>query len=129
MPAGAVKLRVMHTGVGGITETDILLAAASKAIVIGFNIRPEPKAAALAEREGVDVRLYSIIYDALNLSLIHILEFAKGQDSGGGGRYREWMIAGSLPASDLQINFGFSELAQPQTFSNQGTPLSTRLPD
>lgn len=56
----------MHTGVGGITETDILLAAASKAIVIGFNIRPEPKAAALAEREGVDVRLYSIIYDALN---------------------------------------------------------------
>jgi translation initiation factor IF-2 len=66
MPAGAVKLRVMHSGVGGITETDILLAAASKAIVIGFNIRPEPKAAALAEREGVDVRLYSIIYDALN---------------------------------------------------------------
>ncbi len=66
MPVGAVKLRVMHSGVGGITETDILLAAASKAIVIGFNIRPEPKAAALAEREGVDVRLYSIIYDALN---------------------------------------------------------------
>ncbi len=66
MPAGAVKLRVMHTGVGGITETDVLLASASKAIVIGFNIRPEPKAAALAEREGVDVRLYSIIYDALN---------------------------------------------------------------
>ncbi|MBA2487611.1 MAG: translation initiation factor IF-2 [Nitrospira sp.] len=66
MPAGAVKLRVMHSGVGGITETDILLAAASKAIVIGFNIRPEPKAAALAEREGVDVRLYGIIYDALN---------------------------------------------------------------
>ena len=66
MPAGAVKLRVMHSGVGGITETDILLAAASKAIVIGFNIRPEPKAAALAEHEGVDVRLYSIIYDALN---------------------------------------------------------------
>jgi len=66
MPAGAVKLRVMHTGVGGITETDVLLAAASKAIVIGFNIRPEPKAASLAEREGVDVRLYSPIYDALN---------------------------------------------------------------
>jgi translation initiation factor IF-2 len=66
MPVGAVKLRVMHSGVGGITETDVLLAAASKAIVIGFNIRPEPKAAALAEHEGVDVRLYSIIYDALN---------------------------------------------------------------
>ena len=65
MPAGAVKLRVMHSGVGGITETDVLLAAASKAIVIGFNIRPEPKAAALAEHESVDIRLYNIIYDAL----------------------------------------------------------------
>jgi translation initiation factor IF-2 len=65
MPAGAVKLRVMHSGVGGITETDVLLAAASKAIVIGFNIRPEPKAAALAEHESVDIRLYTIIYDAL----------------------------------------------------------------
>jgi len=60
-----VKLRVIHTGVGGITETDILLASASRAIVIGFNIRPEPKAAALAEREGVDIRLYTIIYDAI----------------------------------------------------------------
>ncbi len=61
----AVKLRVIHQGVGGITETDVLLASASRAIIIGFNIRPEPKAAALAEREGVDVRLYTIIYDAI----------------------------------------------------------------
>jgi translation initiation factor IF-2 len=65
MPAGAVRLKVMHSGVGAITETDVLLAAASKAIVIGFNIRPEPKASALAEHEGVDIRLYNIIYDAL----------------------------------------------------------------
>lgn len=61
----AVKLRVIHSGVGGITETDVLLASASRAIIIGFNIRPEPKAAALAEREGVDIRLYTIIYDAM----------------------------------------------------------------
>jgi len=61
----AVKLRVIHQGVGGITETDVLLASASRAIIIGFNIRPEPKAAALAEREGVDIRLYTIIYDAI----------------------------------------------------------------
>jgi translation initiation factor IF-2 len=60
-----VKLRVIHSGVGGITETDVLLASASGAIIIGFNIRPEPKAAALAEHEGVDVRLYTIIYDAI----------------------------------------------------------------
>jgi translation initiation factor IF-2 len=60
-----VKLRVIHSGVGGITETDVLLASASRAIIIGFTIRPEPKAAALAEREGVDIRLYTIIYDAI----------------------------------------------------------------
>jgi translation initiation factor IF-2 len=61
----AVKLRVIHSGAGGITETDVLLASASRAIIIGFNIRPEPKAGALAEREGVDIRLYTIIYDAI----------------------------------------------------------------
>ena len=61
-----VRLNVIHGSVGGITESDVLLATASNAIVIGFNVRPEPKAATLAEREGVDVRLYTIIYEALN---------------------------------------------------------------
>jgi translation initiation factor IF-2 len=61
-----VRLNVIHGSVGGITESDVLLATASNAIVLGFNVRPEPKAAALAEREGVDVRLYTIIYEALN---------------------------------------------------------------
>ncbi|MGH7831448.1 MAG: translation initiation factor IF-2, partial [Candidatus Binatia bacterium] len=60
-----VKLRVIHGSVGGITESDILLAAASNAIVIGFNVRPEVKAASLAAQEGVDVRLYTVIYDAM----------------------------------------------------------------
>jgi translation initiation factor IF-2 len=66
LPTAVVKLRVIHNGVGGITESDVLLAAASNAIIIGFNIRPEPKASDLAEKEHVDVRLYTIIYDALN---------------------------------------------------------------
>ena len=66
LPTEVVKLRVIHNGVGGITESDVLLAAASNAIIIGFNIRPEPKASDLAEKEHVDVRLYTIIYDALN---------------------------------------------------------------
>jgi translation initiation factor IF-2 len=61
-----VRLNVIHGSVGGITESDVLLATASNAIVLGFNVRPEPKAAALSEREGVDVRLYTIIYEALN---------------------------------------------------------------
>ena len=61
-----VRLNVLHGSVGGITESDVLLASASNAVVIGFNVRPEPKAAALAEREGVDIRLYTVIYEALN---------------------------------------------------------------
>ncbi len=61
----AVKLRVIRNGVGGVMESDVLLAAASRAIIIGFNIRPEPKATALAEQQGVDIRLYTIIYDAI----------------------------------------------------------------
>jgi translation initiation factor IF-2 len=60
-----VKLRVIHGSVGGITESDILLAAASNAVVIGFNVRPESKAANLATEDGVDVRLYTIIYEAI----------------------------------------------------------------
>jgi translation initiation factor IF-2 len=61
-----VRLAVIHGSVGGITESDVLLASASNGVIIGFNVRPEPKAAALAEREGVDIRLYTIIYEALN---------------------------------------------------------------
>jgi len=65
MSTNEVKLRVIHGSVGGITESDILLAAASNAIVIGFNVRPESKGATLAAKEGVDVRLYTIIYEAV----------------------------------------------------------------
>ncbi len=61
-----VKLRVIHGSVGGITESDVLLATASNAIVIGFNVRPESKAANLAAQEGVDVRLYTIIYEVVS---------------------------------------------------------------
>jgi translation initiation factor IF-2 len=60
-----VKLRVIHGSVGGITESDVLLASASNAIVIGFNVRPEPKAAALAVQEKVDTRLYTVIYEVI----------------------------------------------------------------
>ncbi|MFN3739582.1 MAG: translation initiation factor IF-2 [Thermodesulfovibrionales bacterium] len=60
-----VKVKVIHAAVGGINESDVLLAAASSAIIIGFNVRPEMKAAQTAEREGVDIRLYNIIYDAV----------------------------------------------------------------
>ncbi len=60
-----VKVKNIHMGVGGITESDVLLAAASNAIIIGFNVRPDVKAQAVAEREKVDIRLYTVIYDAV----------------------------------------------------------------
>ena len=61
-----VRTKILHSGVGGITETDILLADASDAVVIGFHVVPEDKARTLAEACGVDVRLYKVIYDATN---------------------------------------------------------------
>ena len=59
-------MRVIHRGVGAITKSDVTLASASKAIIIGFNVRPEGKVAEFATHEGVDVRYYSIIYQAID---------------------------------------------------------------
>jgi translation initiation factor IF-2 len=61
-----VKVVVIHKGVGGISEGDVLLAAASRAVIIGFHVRPNLNARRLAEKEEVDIRLYNIIYDAIN---------------------------------------------------------------
>jgi translation initiation factor IF-2 len=61
-----VRLRLIHGATGGITESDIMLASASNAIVIGFNVRPTPKATELATQEQVDVRLYTVIYEAIS---------------------------------------------------------------
>lgn len=61
-----VAVRVIHKGVGAISEGDVLLAAASQAIIIGFHVRPNINARKLAEQEKVDIRLYNIIYDAIN---------------------------------------------------------------
>ena len=58
-----VKVKIIHRGTGAITEWDVLLASTSNAIVIGFNVRPEKKAADLAQHEGVDIRLHTVIYN------------------------------------------------------------------
>src|SRR5207248_3862841 len=57
-----VRVNVIHQGVGGITENDIMLASASNAMVVGFNVRPNAEARQLAEREGVEIRTYRVIY-------------------------------------------------------------------
>ncbi len=63
MSTEKVRVRVLHSGVGAITESDVLLASASNAVVIGFNVRPDRKSAEIAERENVEIRLHSIIYE------------------------------------------------------------------
>jgi translation initiation factor IF-2 len=77
MSTEKVRVKVIHSGVGSITESDVLLATASNAIIIGFNVRPERKAAELAQQESVDIRLHSIIYelqDEMRLAMMGLLE-------------------------------------------------------
>ncbi len=72
-----VKVRVLHSAVGAITETDVLLASASNAIIIGFNVRPERKGMELAEQEKVDIRLHTVIYeisDEIKKAMVGLLE-------------------------------------------------------
>ncbi|NEW82706.1 MAG: translation initiation factor IF-2 [Mariniphaga sp.] len=66
LSVGEIQVNVIHKAVGQITESDIMLASASNAIIVGFQVRPSLSARKLAEKEGIDIRLYSIIYDAIN---------------------------------------------------------------
>jgi translation initiation factor IF-2 len=66
LPTEKVKLSVIHTAVGAVTESDVQLAAASDAIVVGFHVRPDPSARVAAESQGVDVRLYRVIYEIID---------------------------------------------------------------
>ena len=61
-----IQVNIIHRGVGAITESDVLLASASEAVIIGFNVRPAGNARTLADNEEIDIRMYSIIYDAIN---------------------------------------------------------------
>jgi translation initiation factor IF-2 len=78
-----VKVSIIHKAIGEITEYDVLLAAASSAIIVGFNVRPNLKARKLAEAEKVDIRLHNIIYDVINeikLALEGLLEPEKTEE-------------------------------------------------
>jgi len=66
LSTGEIEVNIIHKGVGAITESDVLLASASDAIVIGFNVRPMGNARMIADKEEIDIRIYSIIYDAIN---------------------------------------------------------------
>jgi translation initiation factor IF-2 len=86
------KVRILHSGAGAITETDVLLASASNAIVIGFNVRPERKAQELAESEGVEIRMYTVIYNLTNdikAAMIGMLEYTSHEKYVGRAEVRD----------------------------------------
>ena len=90
-----VKIRIIHTGVGAINESDVLLATASNAIIIGFNVRPDRNAADVADREKVDIRQHSIIYnvtDEMKKAMAGLLE----------PTFKETRLGVGRSAADLQ---------------------------
>jgi translation initiation factor IF-2 len=87
-----VRVHVIHQGVGGITENDIMLASASNAMVVGFNVRPNAEARALAEREGVEIRTYRVIYqltDDIRQALIGMLSPVETEEVLGEAEVRQ----------------------------------------
>ncbi len=97
----AVKVKVIHSGVGAITESDVMLARASDAIIVGFHVRPDPTARREAESQGVDIRLYKVIYEATD-------------------EIRAAM-AGLLPPRVEEKELGSAEVRQTFTIPRQGT--------
>ncbi len=87
-----IKVRVLHSGVGAITESDVTLAAASRAPLIGFNVRPNPKARVLAERDKISLRYYDVIYD--------LIEEVRGE------------MAGQLAPERIETVIGMAEVLQ-----------------
>jgi translation initiation factor IF-2 len=86
------KVKILHSGAGAVTETDVLLASASNAIIIGFNVRPERKAQELAESEGVEIRLYTVIYNLTNdvkAAMIGMLEHTTQEKYEGRAEVRD----------------------------------------
>jgi translation initiation factor IF-2 len=87
-----VRVSVIHQGVGGITEGDIMLAAASSAMVVGFNVRPNAEARALADREGVEIRTYRVIYqltEDIEQALVGMLRPVETEETLGEAEVRE----------------------------------------
>ena len=92
LPSDKVKVSILHSGVGAISVNDVLLAAASEAIIIGFNVKPEKKAQDLADHEGVEIRLYSVIYtltDDIKKSMAGLLDTVKKEVTRGHAEVRE----------------------------------------
>lgn len=104
-----VKIKVIHAGVGAITESDVLLASASNAVIIGFSVRPERKASELAQLENVDIRLHTIIYDVTS-------EIKKA-------------MRGLLSATYKEITLGRADVREVFRISKVGTVAGCQVQD
>ena len=94
-----VRVNVIHQGVGGITENDIMLAAASNGMVVGFNVRPNAETRAVAEREGVEIRMYDVIYkltEDIEQALVGMLATVKTEETIGEAEVRETFRASRI---------------------------------
>ncbi len=99
LPQQEILATIIHTGVGGITESDVMLASASNAVVLGFNVRPVGDAAAVADREGVEIRTYSVIYraiDDLRAAMEGLLEPEEVEDTVGAVEIRQTFRASRI---------------------------------
>lgn len=131
-----VKVRILHSGAGAITETDVLLASASNAIVIGFNVRPERKAQELADTEGVEIRLYTVIYNLTNeikAAMIGMLELTTREKYIGRAEVRDTfkvpkfgIIAGSYVLDGVIRRNGEARLLRDNAVIHEGKISSLR---
>jgi translation initiation factor IF-2 len=99
LPQAQVKVNVIHTAAGGISSSDVMLAAASGAVIIGFNVRPLPEAGNLALREGVDIRTYTVIYkitEELRAAMLGMLEPEEVEQSLGTAEVRQTFRASRI---------------------------------
>ena len=131
-----VKVRVLHAAVGGITESDVQLATASKAIIVGFNVRAETRASGEAERFGVQIRFYRVIYeliDDVKLAMAGLLEPDKREKSLGRAEVRETFmvskigtIAGSYVVDGVIRRGAFIRLLRDNVVVHEGKMNSLR---
>jgi len=99
LPQDQVSVQVLHSATGGISNSDVMLAAASGAVIIGFNVRPLPEAATLAMHEGVDVRTYTVIYkitEDLRAAMLGMLEPEEVEESLGAAEVRQTFKASKV---------------------------------
>jgi len=130
------KVKILHSGAGAVTETDVLLASASNAIIIGFNVRPERKAQELADSEGVEIRLYTVIYNLTNeirAAMIGMLEYTTNEKYVGRAEVRDTFrvpkfgfIAGSYVLDGVIRRNAEARLLRDNTVIHEGKISSLR---